>query len=283
VALCTAALFALAEAGPARRPTRAAPTQRAVRAPLSAEPGFPQSQGWRKIASYIVDGPVPWTSGRPVGEPLNLLSGKCSIRPGAGRLRRTPSPAVPSCSIIRRCRGSSSQLSTTCSRLGPRSDPFSPGHSTMPSPQPHGAPALDPMNLAAVAPLSPASSAGAFRKNRRPDALQPSAVEQLPSRGRPGALMEQGRHSMDVQFAAEDGFRDRERMPRHAFLRTLGQEPQVVRRTPEPAGGCACAKMSPESLVGCDISSSGRNLDRPLEAIKPFEKVHPEMSGPFRS
>jgi transcriptional regulator GlxA family with amidase domain len=41
--------------------------------------------------------------------------------------------------------------------------------------------------------------------------------------------MEQGRHSMDV-IADETGFADRERM-RYAFLRTLGQAPQVVRRS----------------------------------------------------
>lgn len=41
-------------------------------------------------------------------------------------------------------------------------------------------------------------------------------------------MMERGRHSMDV-IARETGFADRERM-RRAFLRTLGQPPQMVRR-----------------------------------------------------
>jgi transcriptional regulator GlxA family with amidase domain len=41
-------------------------------------------------------------------------------------------------------------------------------------------------------------------------------------------MLEQGRHSMDV-IASEVGFSDRERM-RRAFLRTLGQPPQAVRR-----------------------------------------------------
>ena len=41
-------------------------------------------------------------------------------------------------------------------------------------------------------------------------------------------LMEQGRHSMDV-IAEETGFADSDRM-RRAFLRTLGQPPQTVRR-----------------------------------------------------
>jgi transcriptional regulator GlxA family with amidase domain len=54
-------------------------------------------------------------------------------------------------------------------------------------------------------------------------------------------LLEQGRHSMDV-IADEVGFADRERM-RRAFLRTLGQPPQAIRRvgranreSPAPAG-----------------------------------------------
>jgi transcriptional regulator GlxA family with amidase domain len=41
-------------------------------------------------------------------------------------------------------------------------------------------------------------------------------------------MMERGRHSMDV-IARETGFDDRERM-RRAFLRTLGQPPQIIRR-----------------------------------------------------
>lgn len=41
-------------------------------------------------------------------------------------------------------------------------------------------------------------------------------------------LMEQGRHSMDV-IAVETGFADSDRM-RRAFLRTLGQPPQTIRR-----------------------------------------------------
>jgi transcriptional regulator GlxA family with amidase domain len=41
-------------------------------------------------------------------------------------------------------------------------------------------------------------------------------------------MMEQGRHSLDV-IAEETGFADRDRM-RRAFLRTLGQPPQTIRR-----------------------------------------------------
>jgi len=46
-------------------------------------------------------------------------------------------------------------------------------------------------------------------------------------------MLEQGRHSMD-EIADETGFADRERM-RRAFLRTLGQPPQTVRRNSRSA------------------------------------------------
>lgn len=47
-------------------------------------------------------------------------------------------------------------------------------------------------------------------------------------------MMERGRHSMDV-IARETGFDDRERM-RRAFLRTLGQPPQIIRRAARAEG-----------------------------------------------
>ena len=47
-------------------------------------------------------------------------------------------------------------------------------------------------------------------------------------------LMEQGRHSMDV-IAEETGFADSDRM-RRAFLRTLGQPPQTIRRYARDSG-----------------------------------------------
>ena len=47
-------------------------------------------------------------------------------------------------------------------------------------------------------------------------------------------LMEQGRHSMDV-IAEETGFADSDRM-RRAFLRTLGQPPQTIRRNARESG-----------------------------------------------
>ncbi len=79
--------------------------------------------------------------------------------------------------------------------------------------------------LADVAGLSPRQFTRAFSAETGQSPAK--AVEHL--RVEAARLMlEQGRHSMDV-IADEVGFADRERM-RRAFLRTLGQPPQVIRR-----------------------------------------------------
>jgi transcriptional regulator GlxA family with amidase domain len=85
--------------------------------------------------------------------------------------------------------------------------------------------ALSVEELAEVARLSPRQFSRAFSAETGQSPAK--AVEQL--RVEAARLMlEQGRHSMDV-IAAEVGFSDRERM-RRAFLRTLGQPPQAIRR-----------------------------------------------------
>jgi transcriptional regulator GlxA family with amidase domain len=79
--------------------------------------------------------------------------------------------------------------------------------------------------LADVAGLSPRQFSRAFSTETGQSPAK--AVEHL--RVEAARLMlEQGRHSMDV-IADEVGFADRERM-RRAFLRTLGQPPQAIRR-----------------------------------------------------
>jgi transcriptional regulator GlxA family with amidase domain len=79
--------------------------------------------------------------------------------------------------------------------------------------------------LAEAAHLSPRQFTRAFRAETGQSPAK--AVEHL--RVEVARLMiEQGRHSMD-EVANETGFADRERM-RRAFLRTLGQPPQTVRR-----------------------------------------------------
>jgi transcriptional regulator GlxA family with amidase domain len=80
-------------------------------------------------------------------------------------------------------------------------------------------------DLADVAGLSPRQFTRAFSAETGQSPAK--AVEHL--RVEAARLMlEQGRHSMDV-IADEVGFADRERM-RRAFLRTLGQPPQAIRR-----------------------------------------------------
>jgi transcriptional regulator GlxA family with amidase domain len=80
--------------------------------------------------------------------------------------------------------------------------------------------------LADAANLSPRQFSRAFHSETGQSPAK--AVESL--RVEAARLMiEQGRHSLDV-IATETGFADRERM-RRAFLRTLGQPPQAIRRS----------------------------------------------------
>ena len=79
--------------------------------------------------------------------------------------------------------------------------------------------------LADAANLSPRQFCRAFRAETGRSPAK--AVETLRVEAA-RALMEQGRHSMDV-VARETGFADRDRM-RRAFLRAFGQPPQVIRR-----------------------------------------------------
>jgi len=85
-------------------------------------------------------------------------------------------------------------------------------------------------DLADAAGLSPRQFSRAFKAETGQSPAK--AVENLRVEAA-RLLMEQGRHSMDV-IANETGFADRERM-RRAFLRTLGQPPQVVRRNSRAA------------------------------------------------
>jgi len=85
--------------------------------------------------------------------------------------------------------------------------------------------ALSVEDLAEVAGLSPRQFSRAFREETGQSPAK--SVEHL--RVEAARLMlERGRLSLDV-IAAETGFGDRERM-RRAFLRTLGQPPQAIRR-----------------------------------------------------
>jgi transcriptional regulator GlxA family with amidase domain len=85
--------------------------------------------------------------------------------------------------------------------------------------------ALSVEELAEVASLSPRQFSRAFtaETGQSPGkAIEHFRVEAA------RLMLEQGRHSMDV-IANEVGFSNRDRMS-HAFLRTLGQPPQAIRR-----------------------------------------------------
>ncbi|AMN44958.1 GlxA family transcriptional regulator [Rhodoplanes sp. Z2-YC6860] len=84
---------------------------------------------------------------------------------------------------------------------------------------------LSVVELADVASLSPRHFSRAFYAETGQTPAK--AVEHLRVEAA-RLMMEDGRHSMDV-IADETGFADRERM-RRAFLRTVGQPPQTVRR-----------------------------------------------------
>jgi transcriptional regulator GlxA family with amidase domain len=84
---------------------------------------------------------------------------------------------------------------------------------------------LSVIELADVASLSPRHFSRAFHAETGQTPAK--AVEHLRVEAA-RLMMEEGRHSMDA-IADETGFADRERM-RRAFLRTIGQPPQTVRR-----------------------------------------------------
>lgn len=89
---------------------------------------------------------------------------------------------------------------------------------------------LSVVELADVASLSPRQFSRAFHAETGQTPAK--AVEHLRVEAA-RLMMEEGRHSMDA-IADETGFADRERM-RRAFLRTVGQPPQTVRRNARTA------------------------------------------------
>jgi transcriptional regulator GlxA family with amidase domain len=206
VALCTAA-FALAEAG--LLDGRRATTHWLYARDLQRR--FPKVRV-EENRIYIIDGPV-WTSAGMVAT-VDLALAMVDADLGADVARRLV--------LYHRRAGGQSQLSTLL-ELGPRSDRIQRAldHASRNLKRP-----LSINELAAVAHLSPRQFSRAFRAETGRSPAK--AVEQLRVEAA-RFLMEQGRHSMDV-IAAETGFADRERM-RHAFLRTLGRAPRVVRRS----------------------------------------------------
>jgi transcriptional regulator GlxA family with amidase domain len=169
---------------------------------------------------YIVDGPV-WTSaGMTAGIDLALAMVEGDHGPEVAR------SVARKLVVYHRRAGGQSQFSALL-ELAPKSDRIQK--------------ALDHANrnlrselsveeLAEAARLSPRQFSRAFKDETGQSPAK--AVENMRVEAA-RLMMEQGRHSMDV-IADETGFGDRERM-RRAFLRTLGQPPQAIRRNSRAA------------------------------------------------
>jgi len=164
---------------------------------------------------FIIDGPV-WTSaGMTAG--IDLALAMVEKDHGSELARSIARKLV----VHHRRAGGQSQFSSLL-ELEPKSDRiqkaliYANGHLKN---------ELSVEELADVAGLSPRQFSRAFRAETGQSPAK--AVENIRIEAA-RLLMEQGRHSMDV-IADETGFADRERM-RRAFVRTLGQPPQAIRR-----------------------------------------------------
>jgi transcriptional regulator GlxA family with amidase domain len=169
---------------------------------------------------FIVDGPV-WTSaGMTAGIDLALAMVENDHGPELAR-------AVARKLVVHHRRaGGQSQFSALL-ELAPKSDRI---QRALEHASANLRSELSVNELAAAAWLSPRQFSRAFKDETGQSPAK--AVENIRVEAA-RLMMEQGRHSMDV-IADETGFGDRERM-RRAFLRTLGQPPQAIRRNSRAA------------------------------------------------
>ncbi|MDB5460600.1 MAG: AraC family transcriptional regulator [Caulobacteraceae bacterium] len=164
---------------------------------------------------FIVDGPV-WTSaGMTAGIDLALAMVEGDHGPEVAR------SVARKLVVYHRRAGGQSQFSALL-ELAPKSDRIQKALEHAAANLRSG---LSVDELAAAARLSPRQFSRAFKDETGQSPAK--AVENIRVEAA-RLMMEQGRHSMDV-IADETGFGDRERM-RRAFLRTLGQPPQAIRR-----------------------------------------------------
>jgi transcriptional regulator GlxA family with amidase domain len=164
---------------------------------------------------FIVDGPV-WTSaGMTAGLDLALAMVEKDL--GADLARVVARKLV----VYHRRAGGQSQFSALL-ELEPKSDRI---QSALTYAKRNLATALTVVQLAGAAHLSPRQFSRAFRAETGQSPAK--AVENLRVEAA-RLMMEQSRHPIDV-IARQTGFADRDRM-RRAFLRTLGQPPQAIRR-----------------------------------------------------
>jgi transcriptional regulator GlxA family with amidase domain len=164
---------------------------------------------------FIVDGPV-WTSAGMTAS-IDLALAMIENDLGLDVARAVARKLV----MYHRRAGGQSQFSAMLD-LEPKSDRI---QKALKYANQHLRNTLSVDELAGAAGLSPRQFSRAFRAETGQSPAK--AVEDLRVEAA-RLLMEQGRHSMDV-IANETGFADRERM-RRAFLRTLGQPPQAIRR-----------------------------------------------------
>jgi transcriptional regulator GlxA family with amidase domain len=164
---------------------------------------------------FIVDGPV-WTSaGMTAGIDLALALIEQDL--GTDMARAVARKLV----VYHRRAGGQSQFSALL-QLEPKSDRI---QSALTYAKRNLDTALTVGQLAEAAHLSPRQFSRAFRAETGQSPAK--AVENLRVEAA-RLMMEQSRHPIDV-IARQTGFADRDRM-RRAFLRTLGQPPQVIRR-----------------------------------------------------
>jgi transcriptional regulator GlxA family with amidase domain len=164
---------------------------------------------------YVIDGPV-WTSAGMTAT-IDLALAMVERDLGLEVARSVARKLV----VYHRRAGGQSQFSTLL-ELEPKSDRI---QSALTYARNNLRNELSVEELAGVANLSPRQFSRAFRAETAQSPAK--AIENLRVEAA-RVLMEQGRQSMD-EIAHETGFDDRERM-RRAFLRVLGQPPQLIRR-----------------------------------------------------
>jgi transcriptional regulator GlxA family with amidase domain len=164
---------------------------------------------------YVIDGPV-WTSAGMTAT-IDLALAMVERDLGLEVARSVARKLV----VYHRRAGGQSQFSTLL-ELEPKSDRI---QRALTYARNNLRNELSVEELAGVANLSPRQFSRAFRAETAQSPAK--AIENLRVEAA-RVLMEQGRQSMD-EIAHEAGFDDRERM-RRAFLRVLGQPPQLIRR-----------------------------------------------------
>lgn len=165
---------------------------------------------------FVIDGPV-WTS---AGMAATMDMALAMVEGDHGKdVSRTVARRLV---VYHRRSGAQSQFSALL-ELEPKSDRI---QKALDHARAHLRNALSVEELAEAARLSPRQFTRAFSAET---GQSPAKAVELLRVEAARLLLEQGRHPLEV-IAEEVGFGDRERM-RRAFLRTVGQPPQAIRRS----------------------------------------------------